>query len=99
MLIFSSGGLGSSSDETKKAEDGADELATKVRPDTTNGQRNQSGSKLRLLRLGELGISLELAMNRHKGVKQLHRPQDTPREPRQQSFEGGGHVMCPSLDV
>jgi len=40
MLIFSSSGLGSASDEAKKTEDGADELAAKVRPDTTNGQRN-----------------------------------------------------------
>lgn len=99
MLVFPSSGLGSSSDEAKKTEDGADELAAKVRPDTANCQRNQSGSKLRLLCLGELGIPLKLAMNRHKRVKQLRRPQDTPREARKQSFEGRGHVMCPSLDM
>lgn len=99
MLVFPSSGLGSSSDKAKKTEDGADELAAKVRPDTPNCQRNQSGSKLRLLCLGELGIPLKLAMNRHKRVKQLRRPQDTPREARKQSFEGRGHVMCPSLDM
>lgn len=99
MLIFPSSGFGGSSDEAKKTEDGADELAAKVRPDTANCQRNQSGSELRLLRFGELGIPLKLTMNRHKRVKQLRRPQDTPRETRQQSFEGRGHVMCPSFDM
>ncbi len=69
MLILSRSCLGVRPNEAKETKDDADELAARMRPGTANCQSNQSGSELGLLRLGEFGFPLKLAMNRHKRVK------------------------------
>lgn len=70
MLVFPGRRFSRASNQAEETEDGTYQIAAKLGRDSANSESNQSSPEPGLLRLCELCLSVELALNGDQRVEQ-----------------------------